>query len=71
MNAADEDSWTALHLAAQGGHAEVVQLLLGAGSAVDAQTSAGATVLHIAAQEGYIEVVQLLLDAGADPADLA
>jgi ankyrin repeat protein len=45
----------------------VVQLLLGAGAAVDASTADGETPLLYAAGQGHTEVVRLLLGAGADP----
>jgi cytohesin len=56
---------TALHWAARRGRAAAVQLLLGAGSAVDTITKSGWTALHWAAEEGHAEVVQLLLGAGS------
>jgi hypothetical protein len=56
---------TALHWAARNGQAGAVQLLLGAGSAVDANNILGETALHLAAAQGYAEVVQLLLGAGS------
>jgi ankyrin repeat protein len=45
------------------GHAAVVQLLLDAGAAVDAQQPTGRTALHVAAREGQAAVTQLLLSA--------
>jgi cytohesin len=59
---------TALHRAAQRGHAEVVRLLLDQGAAVGAVADDGATPLHRAAAGGHVAVLRLLLDAGADPA---
>jgi ankyrin repeat protein len=56
---------TALQIAAQGGHAEVVQLLLEAQTLVDAASPDGCTALHTAAYRGYPAVVKLLMDAGA------
>ena len=57
---------TALHVAAEKGHVEVVRLLLEAGAKQDAVDSNGATALHRAAKRGHSEVVRLLLEAGAD-----
>jgi ankyrin repeat protein len=45
----------------------VVQLLLDAGSAVDAEDAYGWTALRLATANGHDEVVELLLGAGADP----
>mmetsp|Transcript_28242 Transcript_28242/g.63924 ORF Transcript_28242/g.63924 Transcript_28242/m.63924 type:complete len:182 (-) Transcript_28242:429-974(-) len=61
------DGGTALHGASQGGHADVVELLLDGGAAIDAKSNEeGKTALHWASWLGSIEVVQLLLDRGAD-----
>ena len=68
VNAARGDGITALHLAAEHGHAEAALALLDAGAAVGAGTRIGHyTPLHVAARGGHGEVVALLLDAGADP----
>lgn len=66
------DGWTALHLAAFGGHARVVQMLVGAGARPDDRSChdggcTGATALHLAAAAGHAEVVTALLAAGSDP----
>ena len=53
----------ALYLAVYGGHAAVVELLLGAGAGVDASTSRGWTPLMAAAQLGYLDIVRLLAAA--------
>jgi hypothetical protein len=51
---AGSDNRTALHVAAYEGHAEVVQLLLHAGAAVDASSADDSlTPLHIAASERW------------------
>lgn len=58
----------ALHLAARGGHKEIVELLLSKGANVNEKVdnSGGVTALHYAAQEGHKEIVELLLSKGAD-----
>jgi len=62
------DGMTALHLAAERGHAEVAGALIDAGAAVDAGTRIGRyTPLHVAVRGGHGAVVVRLLDAGADP----
>lgn len=59
----------ALVTAAEGGHLEIVRLLLDSGAEVDRESKAreGERALMVAAFEGYIEVVRLLLERGADP----
>ena len=57
-----------LHEAARRGNATVVQLLLGAGAAVDAPGRDGWTPLALAARAGAVSVLAPLLAAGADPA---
>ena len=62
------DTWwqTALHHAAQKGHAEAVHLLLQAGADVDAQDYLGRTALVLAAMRGCTDTLSLLLRGGAD-----
>jgi ankyrin repeat protein len=68
-NAARGDGLTALHLAAESGHLEVVRALVDAKANVEAKSRIGGyTPLHLAATGAYAEVVRALLDAGANPA---
>ena len=68
VNAAAGDGMTALHLAAERGHAEVVGTLLDAGADVSAVTRIGSyTPLHLAGRRGDGSAVEALLRAGADP----
>jgi ankyrin repeat protein len=62
-----EDDETALSMAAEAGHKEVVQLLLDNGADFARCNSTGDSPLHLAAITGKAEVVKLLLDHGADP----
>ncbi|XP_046983473.1 histone-lysine N-methyltransferase EHMT1-like [Schistocerca americana] len=63
-----EDSWTALHFAAQEGHVAAASCLISAGAEVDATAGRNVwTPLHLAALYGRAGVVQLLLGASADP----
>ena len=61
---------TALHLAAENGHLEVVRLLLATGKAeVDSKDKYGRTPLSWAAENGHLEVVRLLLATGKAKVD--
>jgi len=58
---------TALFLAAQNGHLEVVRELVKAGARVDsARVDIGAVPLTVSAERGHIEVVRCLIEAGAN-----
>src|SRR5262249_29287519 len=49
------------------GHANIVQMLLDAGSDPGAKDWKGRTPLIPAAEKGHANIVQMLLDAGSDP----
>ncbi len=67
-DAAAGDGMSALHWAAERGHAAAVQALLDHGAAYGAGTRIGDyTPLHLAARRGSAATVRHLLDAGADP----
>ena len=55
-----------LHLAAHGGHKEVVEFLLAEGSNVNSKSRHGKTPLHSAAMKGHLGVVEILVRNGAD-----
>ena len=61
------DGDTALHLAALYGHAQCVQMLLGAGANVAVRDADGGTPLHDACAGGFEAIVGMLL-AAAGPA---
>jgi ankyrin repeat protein len=68
VSAARGDGMTALHLAAEGGHTDVVAALVSAGATVDPGTRIGSyTPLHLAARSARTETVEFLLEAGANP----
>jgi ankyrin repeat protein len=68
VNEAQGDGMTALHWAARLGDAELAQILIYAGSRLDAGTRIGSyTPLHVATREGKADVVEVLLEAGSDP----
>jgi TonB family protein len=52
--------------ALEGGHEEIVEMLLAAGASLDRQNQAGETALHLAARHGRTASARLLLRAGAD-----
>lgn len=62
----DHKRRTALHLAAEGGHVGVVDVLLGLGVSMQAKDGEGLTALHVAASKGHEEFVRLLVHKGAD-----
>ena len=64
----NKPGWTALHYAASGGKADVVQLLLDHYAYIDAESPNGSTPLMMAAMYGTTDTVKVLLAAGADPA---
>ena len=67
VNAAHGDGMTALHWAAEAGHAELAEMLLYAGANHGAVTRLGDyTPLHLAARGGRADVTVLLIEAGAD-----
>jgi ankyrin repeat protein len=57
---------TALHLAAGHGHANVVKILLRAGSNFNATTRCKETPLHFAAEHGDYDTFRHLIESGAD-----
>jgi len=60
-------SLTPLMLAAQGDHAEAVELLLRLGAAVDLREADGMQALHFAAESASVDCFRMLLGAGANP----
>jgi ankyrin repeat protein len=62
----DNGGFTALMIASQFGHIEVVKLLLERGAKLDLQVPSGPTALIIASAQGNTDVVKLLLESGAN-----
>ena len=63
----DNNGLTALHHASQGGHSNVVQILLKGGANPNIQEKDGWTALMPASHNGHSEMVQILLKGDADP----
>ncbi|HYD17420.1 MAG TPA: ankyrin repeat domain-containing protein [Patescibacteria group bacterium] len=63
-----EESMTALMMAAERGHIDIVRLLLKAGAERDAQESKGFSALMLAAQGGHKNVVDAMLEHSANTA---
>eukprot|EP00944_MAST-04C_sp_MAST-4C-sp1_P006812 g6812.t1 len=55
-----------LHIAAQNGHKEVVELLVKNGAKVNAQNGTGTTPLHMALEYDYWFISKFLMENGAD-----
>ena len=62
VNQTNQYSKTALMLATQNGHFEVVRLLLYRGADVNQASQFSNPALTLATQNGHLEVVRLLLD---------
>jgi hypothetical protein len=62
----NKNGWTALHLASENHHLEIVCLLLENGAVVKGKDKDGNTALHFPSQEGHLETVHLLLEKGAE-----
>jgi TonB family protein len=65
LDAADATGWTPLMYAVEGGHDEIVELLVKAGASLDLRNPAQETALHLAARHGRATSARLLLRAGA------
>jgi len=65
---ASADTESPLHLAAEGGHKEMIKILLNAGAPVNAADELGRTPLHrhLSSRTRRKEIVDLLLAGGAD-----
>lgn len=64
LDAADSDGWTALHYAADKGHAAVAECLLKEGAGACARDANKRTPLHLAALGNHVDVVRVLLANG-------
>uniref|UniRef100_A0A1I8IHU7 ANK_REP_REGION domain-containing protein n=1 Tax=Macrostomum lignano TaxID=282301 RepID=A0A1I8IHU7_9PLAT len=62
----DSTGATALMLAADAGHHELIEKLIDLGASVRAEDSQGRTALSRACEAGHVRVVKVLIDRGAD-----
>ncbi|MBD5460275.1 MAG: hypothetical protein HDR26_04940 [Lachnospiraceae bacterium] len=70
MEQTDKGGEAAVHLAAENGHALMLQTMIDMGVDInlteDVPAEAGATPLHLACSKGHADIVKLLMAAGAD-----
>jgi len=62
------DGWTALHVACEFGHLDVIERLVAFHANINIQTTRPThmTPLYVASRNGHLKAVETLLDAGAD-----
>lgn len=65
INEGDYDKRTALHVAAGGGHVDVVQFLINQGADVNVEDQWGGRPIDDALEKGHTKVVELLRQSGA------
>ncbi len=66
INLKNDDGWSALMFACQGGHNHIVQLLLEYDVDVNSKNQFGFTPIMKACEKGHANIVQLLLSKTAD-----
>ena len=66
LNHQDSDNYTALHVAVNEKHGDVVQVLIGAGADIETRNDKGGSPLHTASISGELTTVKMLVEAGAD-----
>lgn len=66
LNEQDLDGYAPAHLAAMGGHADLIAALHAAGANLDLPLPNGGTPAHLAARDGHAAVIVALHAAGAD-----
>uniref|UniRef100_A0A672PCI4 Ankyrin repeat and death domain-containing protein 1A-like n=1 Tax=Sinocyclocheilus grahami TaxID=75366 RepID=A0A672PCI4_SINGR len=64
LNKVDKSGKTAFHLAAEHGHLEVEEFLIGMGCAHDLKDKEENTALHLAAKQGHSDVLQKIMETG-------
>lgn len=66
INATDESGATVLHVAAENGNMNTVELLIDHQVELNARDKKGRTALHLAAKEGHVRIIRILLRNGAE-----
>lgn len=67
VNETDEYGYTGLHMAAENGHLEVVNILLAGGAGINKLVFESLlTPLHLSLSKGKFEIAKRLIEAGAD-----
>lgn len=56
-----------LHIAAQNGHTDIVQLLIKKKCSLNEKNAKGNTAIHMAVGYDYYDAAKLIIDAGGDP----
>ena len=62
----DRDGQTALHLAVENGHIDIVEICLENGANVNHYNTNLITPMHLAATSGKLEIAKVLVDHGAN-----
>ena len=69
LNHQDSNNCTALHVAVESKHADVVQVLIDAGADIEMKTNKGHSPLDVASVSGALTTMKMLVKAGADIRD--
>ena len=66
LNHQENRNNTALHYAVERKHADVVEVLIGAGADIETKNDEGHSPLHVASISGELKAMKMLVEAGAD-----
>ncbi len=65
MNMQNNDGLSALMIASENGHSNVIKVLIEKGAQVNMQNNDGLSALMIASENGHSNVVKVLIEKGA------